>query len=133
MAITGRWLTFSPVILLPLISVILGAFGIALALGSLSLLIKQVQQVLGFLPFGLFLAMLVPVETWSVPARYLGWLLPMTSGAGVLRELMARNQALDWGQLAIAFHNGGLYFAIGFALFKQAERIAKQRGRLGGY
>jgi len=133
MAITGRFLTFSPTILLPLISVILGAFGVALALACLSLLIKQVQQILGFLPFGLFLAMLVPVETWSVPARYFGWMLPMTPGAGVLRELMARNQPLDWGQMAIAFLNGGLYFAIGFALFKQAERIAKQRGRLGGY
>ena len=133
MLVTGRFLRFSPLLLLPLTTVILGAFGIALAMGSLSLLIKQVQQILGFLPFGLFLVMLVPVETWDFPARFLGWLLPMTPGAGVLRELMARNQPLDWVQLAIAFLNGGVYFAIGLVLFKQAERIAKQRGRLGGY
>lgn len=133
MTVTGRFLAFSPALLLPLIAVILGAFGLALAIGSLSLLIKQVQQVLGILPFGLFLAMLVPVETWDVPARWLGWLLPMTPGAGVLRELMARNQSLDWGQLAIAFLNGGIYLAIGLTLFGRAEHIAKQRGKLGGY
>ncbi|MDX2229131.1 MAG: ABC transporter permease [Leptolyngbyaceae cyanobacterium bins.349] len=133
MIVTGRFLSFSPGLLLPLITVILGAFGIALAMGSLSLLIKQVRQILGFLPFGLFLTMLVPVETWAMPMRLVGWLLPMTPGAGILRELMARNQSLDWGQLAIAFLNGGIYFAIGFVLFQQAERIAKQRGRLGGY
>lgn len=133
MAVTGRMLSFSPMLLFPLITVILGAFGIALIMGSLSLLIKQVQQILGFLPFGLFLAMLVPVETWEMPARLVGWLLPMTPGAGILRDLMARNQELNWGTLAIALLNGGIYFAIGLALFKQAERIAKQRGRLGGY
>ncbi|EKQ70238.1 ABC-type polysaccharide/polyol phosphate export system, permease component [Leptolyngbyaceae cyanobacterium JSC-12] len=133
MTITGRFLSFTPTLLLPLVTVILGAFGIALAMGGLSLLIKQVQQILGFLPFGLFLAMLVPVETWEMPARLFGWLLPMTPGAGVLRELMARNQALNWGELAIAFLNGGIYFAIGLMLFKQAEHIAKLRGRLGGY
>jgi len=133
MLVTGRFLTFSPLLLLPLVTVILGAFGIAFAMGSLALLIKQVQQILGFLPFGLFLAMLVPVETWDFPARFFGWLLPMTPGAGVLRELMARNQGLNWGHLAIAFLNGGVYFAIGLLLFKQAEHIAKQRGRLGGY
>jgi ABC-2 type transport system permease protein len=133
MALTSRFLTFSPLLLLPLMTVILGAFGIALIMGSLSLLVKQVQQILGFLPFGLFLAMLVPVETWEMPARLFGWLLPMTPGAGILRELMARNQGLDWGQMAIALVNGGFYFAIGLLLFKQAERVAKQRGRLGGY
>lgn len=133
MVFTGRYLSFSPLLVLPLVTVILGAFGIALTMGSISLILKQVQQLLGILPFGLFLAMLVPFETWDAPARYLGWLLPMTPGAGVLRELMARQQGLDWGQFAAALINGVVYFAIGLSLFHQAERIAKLRGKLGGY
>jgi ABC-2 type transport system permease protein len=133
MVLTGRALSFSPALILPLITVILGALGLAFAVGSISLIVKEVRQILGLLPFGLFVALLVPVETWEMPARLAGWLLPMTPGAGVLREVMARNQALDWSQLAIAFLNGGIYFAIGWVLFQQAERIAKQRGRLGGY
>lgn len=133
MVLTGRMLTFSPALILPLISVIVGAFGLALTVGSLSLLIKEVRQILSLLPFVLFVTILVPVETWGMPARLVGWLLPMTPGAGILRDLMARNQGLDWGLLAIAFLNGGLYFAIGWLLFQQAERVAKHRGRLGGY
>jgi ABC-2 type transport system permease protein len=133
MTLTGRYLSFPPLLLLPLVTVILAAFGIALTIGALSLLLKQVQQLLGILPFGLFLAMLVPIETWNPPARYLGWLLPMTPGAGVLRELMARQQGLNWGQFAIAVVNGGVYFAIGLYLFHRAEHIAKRRGRLAGY
>lgn len=133
MVVTGRVLSFSPALVLPLITVILGAFGLALTVGALSLLVKEVRQILGLLPFGLFVALLVPVESWEMPARFFGWLLPMTPGAGVLRELMARNQTIDWGQLVIAVLNGGIYFAIGLFLFQQAERIAKQQGRLGGY
>lgn len=133
MVLTGRMLNFTPALVLPLITVILGAFGLALAVGSLSLLVKEVRQILGLLPFGLFVALLVPVETWEMPARFFGWLLPMTPGAGVLRGLMARNQGLDWGQLAISLVNGGIYFAIGWALFHQAERGAKQQGKLGSY
>jgi len=133
MVLTGRVLSFSPALILPLVTVILGAFGIAFAVAAISLIVKEVRQILGLLPFGLFVALLVPVETWEMPARFLGWLLPMTPGAGVLRELMARNQGLNWGQFTIAFLNGGLYFAIGWALFQQAERVAKQRGKLSGY
>lgn len=57
----------------------------------------------------------------------------MTPGAGLLRELMARGQDLNWGQFAIALINGIVYFAIGFFLFHKAEQLAKRRGRIGGY
>ena len=133
MTLTGSNLVFPPSLLLPLVTVLLGAYGLALIVGSLALLLKRVQQLLGFLPFGLVIALMVPIETWSGWTQYLGWLLPMTPGAGVLRGLMARGQSLDWGLFAIALVNGVGYFAIGLFLFNYAERIAKQRGKLGGY
>ena len=133
MALTGRWLAFSPVLILPLISVILGAYGIAFAIGSLALIFKTVQQIAGILNFSLLFVLTIPTETWTGFQRYLGYLIPMTTGAGVMRDLMARQAGLDWTALAAAFLNGGIYFAIGLTLFRWAERETKRRGKLGGY
>lgn len=133
MALTGRWLFFSPVLILPLITVILGAYGLAFAIGSLTLIFKTVQQIAGILNFALLFVLTIPTETWTGVHRYLGYLIPMTTGAGVMRDLMARNAGLDWAALGMAFLNGFAYFAIGMLLFQWAERETKRRGKLGGY
>lgn len=63
--LTGSQLAFPPLLLLPMVTVLLGAYGLAMAVGSLALLLKRVQQLLGFLPFGLFFVLLVPTESWQ--------------------------------------------------------------------
>jgi ABC-2 type transport system permease protein len=133
MAMTGSRLSFPPTLLLPLLTVLLGAYGLALVMGSLALLLKRVQQVLGIFQFLLFFVLLVPIETWASSTRFLGWLLPMTPGAGLLRELMAQGQSLNLAQFLVALVNGAAYFVLGLFLFRLAEREAKQRGKLGGY
>ncbi|MBD1821275.1 ABC transporter permease [Cyanobacteria bacterium FACHB-DQ100] len=133
MALTGRWLTFSPLLILPLITVILGAYGLAFAIGSLTLIFKTVQQIAGILNFSLLFVLTIPTETWTGVQRYLGYLIPMTTGAGVIRDLMARQAGLDWVALGAAFLNGAVYFAIGLLLFRWSERETKRRGKLGGY
>ncbi|GAP98640.1 ABC transporter permease [Leptolyngbya sp. NIES-2104] len=133
MAITGRWLAFSPVLVLPLITVILGAYGLAFAIGSLTLIFKTAQQLAGILNFSLLFVLTIPTETWTGLQRYLGYLIPMTTGAGVMRDLMARQSGLDWVALGAAFLNGIVYFAIGMVLFRWSERETKRRGKLGGY
>lgn len=133
MALTGRWLAFSPVLILPLTAVILGAYGLAFAIGSLTLIFKTVQQIAGILNFSLLFILTIPTETWTGVQRYLGYLIPMTTGAGVMRDLMARQAGLDWVTLAIAFLNGIVYFTIGMILFRWSERETKRRGKLGGY
>lgn len=133
LVLTGSQLAFPPLLLLPLLTVLLGAYGISLAMGSLALLVKQVQQLLGIFQFALLFVLTVPVESWVGGTRWLGWLLPMTPGAGLLRELMARGQGLDWQLFAIALLNGGSYFILGLYLFRYAEREAKHRGKLSGY
>jgi ABC-2 type transport system permease protein len=130
---TGSNLSFPPKLLLPLLTVLLGAYGLALALGSLALLLKRVQQMLGIFQFLLLFMLLVPVETWSGSTRFLGWLLPMTPGAGLLREVMARGQPLELLLLLAALLNGVAYFALGLFLFHLAEQEAKRRGKLGEY
>lgn len=133
MAFTGSRLNFPPTLLLPLVTVLMGAYGIAFTMGSLALLLKRVQQLMGIFPFALLFLLTTPTETWTGPPQVLGFLLPMTSGAGLLRDLMVRGESLDLTRLALAFLNGAAYFALGLLIFRLAEREAKRRGMLSGY
>lgn len=112
---------------------ILGAYGLAFVMGSLALLLKRVQQLLGIFQFALLFLLSVPAETQVGPLSVLRFLLPMLPGAGILRDLMARGQMLEPIQLMLALLNGAAYFALGLFLFRWAERETKRRGRLGGY
>ncbi|GET43300.1 ABC transporter permease [Microseira wollei] len=133
MGLTGSRLYFPPALLFPLVTVVLGAYGIAFTMGSIALLFKRIQRLLGIIQFLLLFLIATPVETWTGPLKVLGELLPITPGAGLLRALMARGESLDLMKLGIAFINGVVYFAIGLVVFRVAEREAKRRGILGGY
>ena len=131
--LTRSQLSFPPSLLLPLLTVLLGAYGLAFTMGSLALLLKRVQQLFGIFQFALLFLLTVPTETWTGPVRVLSLLLPMMPGAGLLRNLMARGQMLDPIAFAIALGNGAAYFTLGLFLFRWAERETKRQGRLGGY
>ena len=131
--LTRSQLSFPPSLLLPLLTVLLGAYGLAFTMGSLALLLKRVQQLFGIFQFALLSLLTVPTETWTGPVRVLSLLLPMMPGAGLLRNLMARGQMLDPIAFAIALGNGAAYFTLGLFLFRWAERETKRQGRLGGY
>ncbi|MBW4557021.1 MAG: ABC transporter permease [Trichormus sp. ATA11-4-KO1] len=133
MLLTGSRLDFPPTLLFPFVTVVLGANGFAFAMGSLSLLFKRVQQLLSLTQFPLLFLLTIPTESWTGSARILAKLLPMTTGASLLRDLMARGESLDLTMLLIAFINGTVYFALGLWLFRQAERQAKRQGIVGGY
>ena len=133
MALTGSRLEFPPTLLLPLLTVLLGAYGLAFMMGSLALLLKRVQQLLGIFQFALLFLMATPTETWAGSLQVVRWLLPMTAGAGLLRDLMARGEALNLAQFSLALLNGIGYFTVGVLIFRFAERSAKRRGMLGGY
>jgi len=133
LVLTGSRLYFPPALLLPLASILLGAYDLAFAMGSLALLLKRVQQLLSLVQFALLFLIAAPSETWQGPLRILGFLLPMTSGAGILRNLMARGQSLEPLPLILALLNGIVYFALGLGIFRTCEREAKRRGILGGY
>jgi ABC-2 type transport system permease protein len=131
--LTGRHLHFPPSLFLPLITVLLGAYGLAFMMGALALLFKRIQQLLGFVQFALLFLLTIPTEKWSAPLQGLRLVLPMTIGAGGLRDLMARNQSLDFCVLALALLNGVGYFVLGLLVFRWAEGKAKSQGILGGY
>jgi ABC-2 type transport system permease protein len=133
MALTGSNIKFPPTLLLPLLTVLLGAYGLAFILGSVALLLKQVQQLLGIFQFALLFLMATPTETWTGSLQIVRWLLPMTGGAGLLRDVMARGEALNWTGFGLALLNGVVYFTLGLLIFGFTEREAKRRGILGGY
>lgn len=131
--LTGSRLYFPPGLVLPFISVLLGAYGFAFIIGSLGLLLKRVQQLIPLFQFPLLFVLTIPTETWTGTPKFLAQLIPMTPGTGLLRDLMARGEGLNLITLVIAFINGSVYFAIGLFLFRVAEKEAKRRGILSGY
>lgn len=131
--LTGSSLYFPPLLVLPFISILLGAYGFAFMVGSLALLVKRVQQVLPLLLFPLLFLLTIPTETWTGTPKLLAFFIPMNPGAGLLRDLMARGKGLDFITLTIAFTNGLIYFSIGLFLFRLAEKEAKRKGILSGY
>lgn len=133
MAITGNWLSFSLSALPPLLTVLLSAYGLSLVLGSLALLFKRVQQILGVFQFLMFFMLMTPMETWTGPAYLLGWLLPITPSAGLLRNVISHGVSLDGASILAALLNSALYLGLGLLLFHWAEQKAKQYGGLGGY
>ncbi|NJL00261.1 MAG: ABC transporter permease [Spirulinaceae cyanobacterium SM2_1_0] len=133
MALTGSRLAFPPLLILPLAAVFASTYGLAFLMGSLTLLFKRVQQIFGITQFLLLFLMATPTETWTGWGQVGRWLLPMTGGAGLLRDLMARQVGLNWGELALAAVNGLVYLSFGAWLFRISIRLAKQRGKLSSY
>jgi ABC-2 type transport system permease protein len=131
--ITSSQLSCPWTLVFPLLSLLLAAYGLAFAMGACALIFKRVQQLLGIFQFALLFLLAAPTENLDRTARSVANLLPMLPSTGLLRNLMARGERLDWGTYGIAIANGLVYLTIGMALFTWAERQAKQRGILGGY
>ena len=120
-------------LLLPLVTLLLSAYGLAFFIGSFALVLKKVQQVLSMFQFVLFFLLATPTEDWTGLARIVANVLPILPSTGLLRDLMARGEGLDWNGWAIALLNGVVYFTIGTLLFRWAEGQAKRQGTLGSY
>ncbi|MEM6450774.1 MAG: ABC transporter permease [Cyanobacteria bacterium P01_D01_bin.105] len=131
--ITGSQLAFPLLLILPLGTLILSAYGLAFFIGSFALVLKKVQQVLGLFQFVLLFLLATPTENWTGAGQMLARVLPILPSTGLLRDLMARGESLDWGLWAIALANGLFYFTLGTCVFRWAEQQAKRQGSLGGY
>jgi ABC-2 type transport system permease protein len=129
--LTGRRLTLTPVLLVPLFTVLVTTYGIGLLVSGLTLLAKQLNQFLAILQFLFLPLVLVPFETWEGPARIGGLLLPVAPCAALLRGIMTRGESPSMIAIGIAAANAIVYFALGVWLFGVADRQARLRGLLG--
>ncbi|WP_457636779.1 ABC transporter permease [Oceanithermus sp.] len=133
MLITGARLEFSTAALTPLVTVLLGAYGLCFLLGALALFFKRIQAFLNLFQFVLMFLIMTPFERLQTPSRIAGYLMPMTPGAGQLRSILARGEAFDTTTFALGLANGLVYLLLGLWVFGLAVRAAKARGLLGGY
>ncbi|QLE54421.1 ABC transporter permease [Nostoc sp. TCL26-01] len=131
--ITGRKLYFPFTLIFPLGTVFLGACGLAFAMGALSLLFQRISQLLSLFQFLLLFLLMAPTETWTGGGKLLSFLLPLSPSAGMLRDLIVRNQQFNFAQFGGVVLNAILYFSLGIICFNYAEYIAKKRGLLGKY
>ncbi|MEM9148953.1 MAG: ABC transporter permease [Cyanobacteria bacterium P01_F01_bin.3] len=132
-AMTSSQLSFPPLLLLPLSTLLLGAYGLAFFIGSMALVLKNVQQLLSLFQFFLFFLLAVPTENWTGLAKLIVNVMPILPSTGLLRDLMAREVGLNWNGWAISLINALVYFSVGTLLFRWAEKKAKQQGSLGSY
>lgn len=132
MLLTGARLSFPPLVALPILTVLLGSYGLGFAMASLALLFKRVQQLLGISQFLLIFLLQYPLEGTGWLAK-LGYFLPLVPGASLARQMMAAEAGLDWGLLGLALFNGLFYLGVGLFIFSRAVRTAKRRGLLFGY
>lgn len=131
--ISGRSLNFTPWILLPILTVMMGTYGLGLVLAGMAMVLKRIQNALELSQFILLFLVMTPVETWPQPWNALGYLLPMTPGSALMRNLMAARTGFSVELFAGAVVNGVVYLSLGITFFLWAERKAKQRGLLAGY
>ncbi|MGQ9836431.1 MAG: ABC transporter permease [Cyanobacteriota bacterium] len=129
--LTGSRLRFPVSLILPFASVVLAAYGFAFLLGAAALIFKRIQQLLIISQFGLLFLLVTPTEEWQGSLKWVGQGLPMTAGAGLLRDVMVRDLSLDGLRLSMALVTGVVYFILGMAAFHWSVRIAKDRGILG--
>lgn len=131
--VTGSRLYFPPSLLLPLLTTLMSAYGLAFALGAVVLILKRIQQLLGLFQFALLFLFVTPFETWKGFLKILGFLLPMVPSVGMLRSLMVQGENFSSVLFGLCLLNGVFYFTLGLLVFHFAERFARQKGKLGGY
>jgi len=130
---TGTRLHLSPWLLLPVLSSLMGAYGLAFLFGALALGAKRIQQLLNLVNFGLLFIIMTPFET-SMPRLYpLLSVLPLVPGAAGLRRVLVEGRALEPGAILVMLLTGAVWFALGVLAFRRADRAVRQRGLLSGY
>lgn len=132
LVLTGRRLSFPPAIVLPLATILLGSYGIALALAALALLAKRVQQVLTLVQFLLLFLVVAPVERLLGDGLWTAF-LPLASGAALLRALMVKGEAPGPLPLTAAAVGATVCLALGLATYRFADGRARSAGLLGQY
>jgi ABC-2 type transport system permease protein len=110
---------------------ILGALGLGLVMGGLSVLYKRIGNVANLLQFA-FIGLI------SAPALGIPWAraLPLAQGSAMLQRAMTDGVRLwefEPTALAILVGTAALYLGVGYAVFGLTTRRARRLGVLGDY
>lgn len=132
MAMTGRWLTFDPLTVLPLVGLtLLSVLGIGFLFGGLALVYKRIESIFQLVQFAFIALIAAPVG--SIPGLKL---LPVSQGSYLLRTAMRDGIPL-WEfpavDLAILVATSVVYLLVGYYCFYRASIKARREGLLGHY
>ena len=130
---TGRQLEFSGGALLSAAAILPGAIGLSFVVGSVVLVIKRAQQVVGLTQFVLLFLIMVPFERLDDMLKLVHYGLPIAPAAGALREAMIAGADISWNTMFLVFFNGFCYMIVGMVLFKSAITRGRRKGNLGWY
>ena len=133
---TGSDVHLSPMVALPVITLVLSAIGIGMLVGAFALQVKRVSAILPTIQLLALGLMFTPFENltngWLQYMKPLGMALPMVPSVVFLRQLMV-HKAPDIHVLALAAANAVAYVLLGMLFFNLMTRRVKASGLLGGH
>ena len=126
---TGRMLSVDLLFFYPVLFIsVLSLTGIGFMLGGIGLIHKRIGAVNGILSFGLIGLMLLPVYPLNGYS-----FIPFVAGAHTINQHIVHGVSFPvWWYLFVA-GNSILYLCIGLWVFRQFERKALRRNKMGQY
>ncbi|MDA8346470.1 MAG: ABC transporter permease [Thermaerobacter sp.] len=134
-ALTGAQFNWRPMALLPVIMIIVTAWGIGLMMAALALLFKRMTQMQLMIQFALLFIIMAPITALhGVTGAALGVLAPLTVQVGVLHAAVGVTvPSVSAGMWWEAVADMALWFGVGYWLLTSADGLARRRGIVGHY
>lgn len=133
---TGAPIALRPALTIPLLLTVIGLAGFGYGLAALTLLFKRIGNAVTLMQFALLFLTFIPVDRLTGPPQLVAWALPLAQGVYALRAVAvdgASLAVLAWPQLVGLMANALVYLVLGLAVFRRAERLARQKGLLSHY
>lgn len=129
--VSGVDLNYPIIAMVPALASVLTGIGLGLMTASITLLAKKAMGLIGMLQLVLIVIMILPFDTWSATAQAMGYLLPITSSAAQLKEMMVGSvSALGMPHL-YSMLSALMYLVAGYLMFSSSVLRAKRLGNLG--
>ncbi len=135
MVLTGHFIHFSPLELVPVILSIGVSFGVGYLVASVTILFKRSNQFLNLLQFGVLFLVMTPFTDLPGVFKYIAVVVPIGPQMGVLRHLALGQSSFPGEEawLLLGIVNMLLWLVIGYAVYGAAHERARSRGALGHY
>jgi ABC-2 type transport system permease protein len=135
---TGVRLDLRPLELAVIIPLsVAGTYGFGFMIAALTMRFKRTNAVMQLAQFFflIFTGAMFPLESVHPAVRFFGELVPLTAGIRALRQVTIHSAGLlELGpQVVWMAGTSLLWLLLGVAVFKLAERAARQRGSIGAY
>lgn len=133
---TGAPISLRPTLAIPLLLTVIGLAGFGYGLAALTLLFKRIGNAVTLVQFALLFLTFIPVNQFTGPSQLVAWALPLVQGVYVLRAVAVDGVSLAtlaWPHLVGLMVNALMYLVLGLAVFRRAERLARQKGLLSHY